>query len=280
MSKLRSLSTAFWSDPFIEDLSPQEKLLFIYLITNEKTNMLGIYEASIKKISFETDIKKETVQKALKAFERLGKVKYINNYVVLVNFLKHQNFNTNMKKSAIDTYNSLPNVLKDNSISVSKTNPLESFETLLNHFGMVPKIEVEREYEREVEKEVEKEDSKKVVTFSDDVYKTYDSCLKFFSESLHPKNEVQKNKWLDTIEKLNRIDKIPFEVIEGIVEKTRNNEFWSKNFLSILKLRKKNNSGIMYVQVFYEQFKQGNKQKSELSATEKLAIALKKQEHE
>ena len=53
MSKLRSVNTAFWSDPWVEDLTPSEKLLYIYFITNEKTNMLGIYELSIKKISFE-----------------------------------------------------------------------------------------------------------------------------------------------------------------------------------------------------------------------------------
>ena len=108
MAKLRSVSTAFWSDPFIEDLTPNQKLLFLYLITNEKTNMLGIYEASIKKISFETGIENTNVKKDLEEFEKLEKVKYINNYVILINFMKHQNFNTNMKKSAIDCYNSLP----------------------------------------------------------------------------------------------------------------------------------------------------------------------------
>ena len=55
MSKLRSLNTAFWSDTWVEDLEPLKKLLFIYLVTNDKTNMLGIYEASIKKISFDYD---------------------------------------------------------------------------------------------------------------------------------------------------------------------------------------------------------------------------------
>ena len=75
MSKLRSINTAIWSDTWFEDLTPNEKLLFIYLITNEKTNMLGVYEASVKKISFETGINKETVSKALKGFETIGKVK-------------------------------------------------------------------------------------------------------------------------------------------------------------------------------------------------------------
>lgn len=153
MSKLRSVSTAFWSDPFIEDLTPSEKLLFLYLITNDKTNMLGIYEVSIKKISFDTGLNKDVIEKALKEFERLSKVKYIKNHIVLINFMKHQNYNTNMKKSAIDIYNCLPNDLKCNTLSISKDNPLKGFESLLNHYGMVSKYEVEVETEEEEEKE-------------------------------------------------------------------------------------------------------------------------------
>lgn len=149
MAKLRSLSTAFWSDPFVEDLEPKEKLLFIYLITNEKTNMLGIYESSNKKISFETGLTIEEVFNGLKAFEKIEKVKRIGNYIVLINFMKHQNYNTNMKKSAIDTYNSLPKELKSNSLDVVKDKPIKGFESLLNHYGMVRKIEVEYEVEKE-----------------------------------------------------------------------------------------------------------------------------------
>lgn len=155
MSKLRSISTSFWSDPFIEDLSPEEKLLFIYLVTNEKTNMLGIYEASISKMAFETGIEKEMVLKALEGFERLNKVSYQNNYVILTNYLKHQKFNTNMMKSAIDAYNELPNNLKIKGLKVSKDNPSEGFERLSKGYGMVRKVEVE--YEVEVEDESEGE---------------------------------------------------------------------------------------------------------------------------
>lgn len=191
MSKLRSVSTAFWSDPFIEDLTPSEKLLFLYLITNDKTNMLGIYEVSIKKISFDTGLNKDIIEKALKEFERLSKVKYIKNHVVLVNFMKHQNYNTNMKKSAIDIYNALPKDLKDNDLDISKDNPLKGFESLLNHYGMVSKYEVEEEVEEELE--TKKESSinwqsllsflnntlnKKYKAFPDSVKKSYEARLK------------------------------------------------------------------------------------------------------
>lgn len=172
MSKLRSINTAFWSDTWIETLDPNYKLLFLYLVTNDKTNMLGIYEASIRKISFETGLDIETVENGLKAFERINKVKYIDNYIILVNYMKHQNYNTNMKKSAIDIYNNLPKELRCSNIDVSKSNPSKGFETLLNHYGMVRKVEVEVEVEDEIEVEVEDEVEEKKP--DDDSYFNFD----------------------------------------------------------------------------------------------------------
>jgi hypothetical protein len=144
MSKLRSVSTAFWSDPFIEDLSANEKLLFLYFITNDKTNMLGIYEVSIKKISFDTGLNSEIINSSLKKFELLCKVRYVNNHIILVNYIKHQKFNPNMKKSAVDVYNSLPEDIKILGINtLEKTE--QGFETLCKGFGMVRKDEAKVE---------------------------------------------------------------------------------------------------------------------------------------
>lgn len=82
----------------------------------------------------------------------------------------------------------------------------------------------------------------------------FETCLKFFSKELHPQNEKQKDQWLDTIDKLNRIDNIPFDMIEKIVAKATQDEFWCKNFLSIRKLRQKNKDGVKYIKVFYIKF--------------------------
>lgn len=224
MSKLRSINTAFWSDPFIEDLTPSEKLLFLYLITNEKTNMLGIYEASIKKMSFETGIDKQTVRKALEGFERVGKVKYIDNYVILVNYMKHQNYNTNMKKSAIDAYNSLPQVLKNKGIAISKDNPSEGFERLSKALLMVSKDEVEVETELEVEDEVETESEeedkntgdalssldpkKNEPSFEDFANHAYEKAMKLRVELDELKLQNKYEAWRDnewhTLDKSNR----------------------------------------------------------------------------
>ena len=70
---------------------------------------------------------------------------------------------------------------------------------------------------------------------------------------MRPKTENIKINWLETIEKLNRIDKVPFEKIVEIVKNTREDNFWNKNFMSLSKLRQKKD-GVPYVVIFNEKF--------------------------
>jgi hypothetical protein len=169
MSKLRSLNTSIWGDVWFENLSKDEKLLFLYLILNDKTNMLGAYEISLKKISFETSISIEVIKNGIAFFEKENKILYKNNRIILLNYLKHQNYNNNMKISAIDVYNGLPKELKINGYDSLERNSkgfltlYQGFETLSKGLGMVTKpletirqpfervSKVEVEYEVEVE---------------------------------------------------------------------------------------------------------------------------------
>ena len=114
-----------------------------------------------------------------------------------------------------------------------------------------PTIQVEV-IEKEKEKVIEE------IVYKKNVHTCLFNCLKFFPEHLHPK-ESQVGNWLDTIDKLNRIENLPFDIIEGIVKKTREDDFWSKNFLAIPKLRKKDKNGVMYILVFKESVKNGGK---------------------
>lgn len=94
-----------------------------------------------------------------------------------------------------------------------------------------------------------------VLVYSKEVHDCYLNCIKFFEDHLKPSNEKNKKNWLDTIDKLNRLDRLPFAHIERIVRGARTDDFWRKNFLSLPKLRKKNNEGILYVIVFNEKLK-------------------------
>jgi len=101
-------------------------------------------------------------------------------------------------------------------------------------------------------------ESKKV--YSEEVNECFLNCLKYFEPQLHPKTEKIKNNWFDTIDKLNRIDKIPFELIEKITMQTRQDEFWRDNFMSLTKLRQKQKSSqLPYILVFNEKFNNNGK---------------------
>jgi len=110
--KNRYINTKFWEDGFIETLDPSEKLIFLYLLTNPSTNIAGIYEISIKRISFDTGFDSETILKVFKRFANQEKVFYENNHIIITNFLKHQQLNPNIIKGVSDIILSLPEKLK------------------------------------------------------------------------------------------------------------------------------------------------------------------------
>lgn len=101
MAKFRYINTKFWNDNFITNLDPLEKFLFLYFLTNEHTNIAGIYELPLRVMAFETGIDKETLPKMIERFE--GKIYYMDGWVFIKNFLKHQELKSKTIKNAVLT---------------------------------------------------------------------------------------------------------------------------------------------------------------------------------
>lgn len=98
MSKQRYIDTKFWDDNYIVECDPIEKLLYLYLLTNTLTNILGIYEISLRRIGFDTGIDKDMVIKILDRFETDNKIKYLNGYIAIRKFVKYQADNPKINK--------------------------------------------------------------------------------------------------------------------------------------------------------------------------------------
>jgi hypothetical protein len=93
MAKQRYISTALWDDEwFVEELDAKEKLFFLYLLTNEHTNIAGIYKLSIRKIALESGFSPDDVMVMFMTLEDSKKVYYRDNHVIMVNWPKHQNW--------------------------------------------------------------------------------------------------------------------------------------------------------------------------------------------
>lgn len=90
--------------------------------------------------------------------------------------------------------------------------------------------------------------------YSEMAVKSMDHFVALFPQKMQPKTEAQKNKWLDCLDKLERLDGYSLQVVYFITKKARADDFWQTNFLSILKLRQLNKQGVKYVDVFKERF--------------------------
>ena len=95
--KNRYINTKFWNDNYISNLDPIEKLMYLYVLTNPMTNLLGIYEIPLKRIAFDTGIDKEMIEKIFQRFEKDNKMIYLDGWLVITHFTKHQKFNPSTK---------------------------------------------------------------------------------------------------------------------------------------------------------------------------------------
>lgn len=102
MSKQRYINTKMWEDSWFVELDPIEKLFFIYLLTNPMTTIVGAYELSRGTIGRATGLESRVVDELLKRFGDSGKAHYINGWVVLPNFIKHQNYKSPKIRAGIE----------------------------------------------------------------------------------------------------------------------------------------------------------------------------------
>lgn len=88
MASTRHINTKIWIDDYVHLLPITDKLVFVYLLTNGHTSLAGIYELPLHVGASELGIAQEVFMHALMRLNE--KVRYINGWVVLKNFVRHQ----------------------------------------------------------------------------------------------------------------------------------------------------------------------------------------------
>lgn len=223
-----------------------------YLDLSDDIEMM--YLSSEFKVS---ELKLNEIISSLVKFGEFDKELWENNKILF-----NEKFNENISDAYKKRNNECPD--REMLISVLKSKGVQlNFKSTLKQQKSTPKQQKSKTNTSEntqsiveysiLEETKENDNIYKPSFFSDEVEKCFKECLKYFDKHLHPKDP---KKWKEVIEKLNRIDKIPFEQIIRITKKTRENSFWQTNFLSLTKLRQKQkSSGLYYIVVFNEQLK-------------------------
>ena len=66
MGRISSINTGFWTSPqVVDNFTPEERYVYLYCLTNPRTNLCGCYEVSIKTIAFETGMERYEVRDIL-----------------------------------------------------------------------------------------------------------------------------------------------------------------------------------------------------------------------
>lgn len=89
MANYRQIHTQIWRDNWFLDLEPDEKLLFIYLFSNDNSNLAGIYELHERIVQLETGLDRKRINEIITKLEGDGKVFYRDGVVWIVNMQKY-----------------------------------------------------------------------------------------------------------------------------------------------------------------------------------------------
>ena len=107
--KTRIVETKFWKDAYIVNLSKDQRLLYLYYLTNERVNIIHCYEITDREVMFDTGIDRGIIEVSKKTFEKDKKFSFYRDYVFLLNAYKYESYvgekNDNAK---IKLYNQMP----------------------------------------------------------------------------------------------------------------------------------------------------------------------------
>lgn len=89
-------------------------------------------------------------------------------------------------------------------------------------------------------------------TKSENVEKAYTHFVQLFPKRYRPKTPATIEKWKVCLDRIERIDGYDLRKVYEVCKQLRQDQFWSENFLSVLKLRNNDKNGIRYVDRFME----------------------------
>lgn len=104
MAIYRPIQVSFWQDPYILELTKEQRYFYLYLMTNSKTTQCGIYQLSFKIVAFETGIEEEACKGLIRGLQADEKVVFDPRHdeIMLLNWYKYNPLNNqNIEKRIV-----------------------------------------------------------------------------------------------------------------------------------------------------------------------------------
>ena len=210
----RIVDTDFWTDDKVVDMfSPEDKLFFLYLMTNPHTTQLGIYPLNKKVMAFELGYSLEAVGVLLDRFEtKYNVIRYSpeTSEIAIRNYLRH---------SVIKGGKPVEDLLMK-EISKVKNKKLISFvrRSILTDPSLNNTV-------RDIFINLNDNDNENDVSYHDTYHDTYHVSSEDFEKfwSAYPKKKDKAN----AVKAFKKV-KVPVSVLLDAIEKQKKSEDWKK----------------------------------------------------
>jgi hypothetical protein len=162
MANYRQIHTQIWRDNWFLDLEADEKLLFIYLFSNDNSNLAGLYELHEKIIVLETGLAKERIHEIIAKFEADKKVLYKDGIVWIVNMQRyHSNAGEKVRRNIELIVERIPDCYVKQQYCIANgiepKNTLSENKNTLSHSKSKSNLKSKSKTEEEEEEEAQPE---------------------------------------------------------------------------------------------------------------------------
>ena len=174
MAIFRHIQTAFWKDPkIIEDMTPEDRLFFLYILTNPSTTQIGVYNITKKQMAFELGYSIEVINSLVNRFENQHNVIRYNEETREICIINWGKYNLNKGgKPIIDCVKKEVSQVKDKSLlkliadKTEKEDIKEIFIKASSNDTSTIGVQKEEEKEKQKENKKEKETGEKEYEYS------------------------------------------------------------------------------------------------------------------
>ncbi|MCO7125148.1 hypothetical protein NIE88_05090 [Sporolactobacillus shoreicorticis] len=231
MAKFRQIHVNFWSDPkVIEEMTPEDRYFYLYLLTNPLTAQIGVYQITKKQMAFDLGYSLETVNSLINRFE-------MHHRLIKYNLNK-------TGKSVLDCIDKELASVKDKSLltliveHIPNDTIVERFLRVVNDTCNDTSTTGGQEEEKEEEQEKEKTSCRKT-KFSDEHLGMANLLLSLIqANNPNYKAPEKLDKWANDIRLMMERDKRTKEQVEYLIRWSQKDDFWSTVILSPNSLRK------------------------------------------
>ncbi|MGH0686362.1 hypothetical protein [Bacillus mycoides] len=244
MAKYRHVQTSFWSDARVsEEMTPEDKYFYLYLMTNEHTNQIGVYQITRKQMAFELGYSIESAKALLDRFMNHHDLVVYNEETRELCILNWGKYNLNkggkpiedcIKKELKSIKDlSLVKLVLERTENTSLVQKVNVYAGLDDTSHDTPTIRGQKEKEKEKEKKTSRHK-----------FETCDTNgAKYLFEKIKGNNPKQKepnfDNWANEFRLMRETDNRELQEIKDVIDWCQADPFWQGNILSAKKLREK-----------------------------------------